>query len=168
MKQAIILFSIVLVFWGCTKTNQKVKLEKIIFHTSSCFGSCPVYHLQIDNNKQIKLHAERVYKEPSDFGYFELDSSKMGYFTGSISDTVFNKLIEELSSIGLDTLVFDGVDCCDGSVITMIVYYNDGKRKFLKSMFPPTHTNQVIETLHNICEKSTLTRTPQSFSLEKE
>jgi hypothetical protein len=49
----------------------------------------------------------------------------------------------------------------------MIIYY-DGKRKFMKSMFPPTQANQVIETLYNICKKSALTRTTQNISIENE
>lgn len=156
---------------GCGQTDKKQKekthsFEKIIFHTTGCFGTCPTYHLQLDSNKKIKLFAERVYKNDKDFS-FDLDTAKTGYFNGVASDSTFTLLDNELKSIGLDTLEFDGASCCDGSLITIIVYY-DGKRKYLKSMFPPDKASKLIGILYDICEKSTLTRTTQKFEIENE
>lgn len=167
MKRIIIITSIISILFGCGQSDKNVKLDKIIFHTSMCFGTCPTYHLQVDNNREIKLYAEQVYKNPQDFGSFETDTTKTGYFVGIVADTTFRKLTNELSNIGLDTLEFDGASCCDGSLITIIIYYN-GKRKFLKSMFPPDKANKLIGTLYDICETSKLTRTTEKFKIEDE
>ena len=157
--------------YGCGQTDNKQtgkkhSFEKVIFHTTSCFGTCPTYHLQVDPNKQIKLFAESVYKNDKGFS-FEQDTAKIGYFKGIADDSTFAILDKELKNIGLDTLEFDGASCCDGSLITIIVYY-DGKRKFLKSMFPPDKANKLIGTLYGICDKSILKRATQEFDIENE
>lgn len=134
--------------------SKAFKFEKIIFHTTLCFGNCPTYHLQVDNDKKIKLYAEDVYKNDSTI---QRDKAKIGYFTGTVSNILFIKLTNALKKIGLDTLEFNGETCCDNSVITIIVYYN-GKRKYLKSMFPPAKAHKLISTLYEICETSKLQR----------
>lgn len=148
--------------------KQKAGFEKVIFHTSGCFGTCPTYHLEINNNKQARLHAEQVYKQHAyRLHGFESDTAKVGNFEGLLSDSLFNKLAGELNTIGLDSLSFDGATCCDGSVITIIVYY-DGKRKFLKSMFPPEKANNLIHYLYEACTSKQLKRVNGKFEIEGE
>jgi len=84
-----------------------------------------------------------------------------------INHTTFAILDKELRTIGLDRLEFDGTSCCDGSLITIIVYY-EGKRKFLQSMFLQDKANKLIAILYDICEKSTLIRTTQIFDIEND
>lgn len=155
-----------MVLTALNQCNQgsKLKLEKIIFHTSECFGVCPTYHLEVDGDKSLKLYAERVYKKDKGFS-METDTARTGYFTGSVQDTTFQKLMNELETIGLDSLEFDGRSCCDGSLKTIIVYYN-GKRKFLRSMFPPDKADQLIAILYEISETSPLQRTGEKFEIE--
>jgi hypothetical protein len=143
--------------------DKSIKLEKIIFHTSSCFGTCPTYHLQIDSIKQAMLYAEEVFPDNYEF---KRDSSKMGYFTGTIADTTYNKLISLLETCNLSTLEFDGAQCCDGSVITIIVYYN-GQRKYLQSMFPPAIADSLISYLYAICARTALQKTKDKFIIEE-
>lgn len=171
MTKTFYILTILILLIGCGQMDNKQKekkhsFEKIIFHTTGCFGTCPTYHLQLDSNKQIKLFAETVYKDDKDFP-FEKDTVKTGYFNGVADDSTFTLLDTEIKNIGLDTLEFDGVSCCDGSLVTIIVYY-DGKRKFLKSMFPPDRARKLIGILYDICEKSILTRTTQKFEIENE
>ena len=140
-------------------------MEKIIFHTSVCFGNCPIYHLQVNKDKSLLL-----YKELSSSDCHPAsakDSLKSGYYTGVASDSSFNKLTKELQALGLDTLNFNGATCCDGSLKTIIVYYN-GKRKLLKSMFPPQSANKLIGTLYEICETSTLQKSAKKFEVEND
>lgn len=101
--------------------DTSVKFEKIIFHTTECFGTCPVYHLQVDNSRQVKLNAQVVYKPRS--GY-QTDTASQGYFTGQLSDTTFEKLIRAIQTCNLRTLKMNNALCCDGSVSTIIVYFN--------------------------------------------
>src|SRR5690606_11418717 len=125
----LIIMVIISTLIGCRQTDKTFKLEKIIFHSSSCFGNCPTYHLQLNSNKSFKLFAEEVYKENAELFTMNFDTSKTGYFTGQASDTSFYKLITELNNIGLDTINFSGPMYTDGPEITLIVYYN-GERKF--------------------------------------
>lgn len=147
------------------QSDNKIKMEKIIFHTSMCFGNCPIYHLEVDQNKTFKLYAEKVYKDPTNFKSQEMDSSKTGYFVGNLDDVTYNKLITELNSVGLDSLKFDGPNCCDAQIKTLIVYYN-GKRKYLKSMFPPQKAGNLISILYEICKSEKGQRTSKQFTIE--
>jgi hypothetical protein len=164
MKTIFLLTMVLTALGNCNQANKKIKLEKIIFHTSECFGACPTYHLQVDGDKSLKLYAERVYRKDKGFSR-EQDTARTGYFTGSVSDTTFNKLLQELETVGLDTLEFEGPNCCDGSLKTIIVYYN-GKRKFLKAMFPPEKAHPLIAVLYEICGNSKLQRTQKKFEIE--
>jgi hypothetical protein len=143
--------------------DTSIHFEKIIFHTTSCFGSCSTYHLQVDNQKKIKLYAERVHREGSSFF---LDSTKMGRYTGDLNDADYSKLIKELRTCNLRTLGFNDIECCDGSVITIIVYFN-GQRKYLKSMVPPIIANDLISWLYHICSYETLKKTDSYFTVEE-
>jgi len=157
----------VLCFISCRKP-EKIRLEKIIFHTSRCFGSCPAYHSQIESNKTFHLFAEYVSNTPDiATNLNNPDTSKMGYFTGTVSDIRYAELENELQIIGLDNLQFDDVDCCDGSIKTIIIYYN-GKRKALRSMRPPREADKLISLLRYITESTLTHKTTQKFDIEIE
>lgn len=173
MKNHLILFAFTILLSSCASTNNPstpeantpppAPFEKIMFHTSQCFGACPVYHLEVDGNKNVKLFAEEIFARGGDM--HARDSSKMGYFKGKADDAAFNKLVHEIETIGIDTLNFGDAHCCDGSLVTIIVYRN-GKRKFMESMFPPERTKSLIAALYDICEKSKLERTEEKFTIE--
>jgi hypothetical protein len=145
--------------------GKSLKLEKIIFHTSGCYGTCPTYHLQIDSSRQVKLFAETVYLEGTNFREHKIDEDKTGYFSGSIGNSVYKKLISQLQICNIDTLTFGGPDCCDRPVKTIIVYYN-GKRRYLSAMFPPDIAYDLISLLDDICENTKLIRSV-GFNIEK-
>lgn len=88
--------------------DKSIIFEKIIYHTTSCFGSCPGIELEIKNDKSIYLSGQ-FYKD--DFMY-DIDSIKSGRFTGKLSDTLYAELMEILQTMNLKTLDFperDGV-----------------------------------------------------------
>jgi hypothetical protein len=143
--------------------DTSIRFDKIIFHTTECFGKCPVYHLQIENSKQLKLNAQVVYKPGSGF---QRDKDLQGYFIGQLSDTTFEKLVKAIQTCNLRTLKMNSALCCDGSVNTIIVYFN-GQRKYFKTMFPPTIANELIRTLYDICEEGGLTKTFDKFKIEE-
>jgi len=171
MIKTISIFTLIVILSGCgesvkNQTDSKSSFEKIIFHTTGCFGTCPTYHLQVDADKSLKLFAETVYRNEKRIST-EQDTTKTGYFNGVVNDSTFALLNKALKTIGLDTLEFDDATCCDGSVKTIIVYY-EGKRKFLRSMFPPEKAARLISILYDICEKSSLTKTSKKFDIENE
>ncbi len=160
-------FLILLLFPLLLSAQQKTDaFKKIIFHTSMCFGRCPVYHLQIENNKKVKLYAEHVYKQDENGKAVE-DSSRIGYFTGNVDKQLFNALIKELKKLNLDSVKLDGPTCCDGSVTSMIMYYR-AKRRAGKSMIPAQEMRTVIAILSQICQSPELKRSKERFVIEEE
>lgn len=145
--------------------NADIEFEKITFHTSSCFGKCPIYHLEVNMLGETKLHIERFYKKKKTRGY-EIDTLKEGYYFGVISKDELKQLEFSIKTCNLDNLKFDGHLCCDGFVKTIIVNYS-GKKKYLKDMFPPRIVNNLIDQLKQIAEKSNLPKTEIKLEFEK-
>ena len=161
---SIVLFS--LIWLSCSYADQKLKgFQKVIFHTSECFGSCPIYHLEVDKDKNVKLHAEEVFKV-SDGQPFEVDSSKIGYFTGKLDDSTFSRLAYLLTSKGLDTLTYAGGNCCDGSVKTIVIY-KDNERKQLEAMDPVDQVQPIVSMLLEVCKSESLQPTLEKFKIEE-
>ncbi len=140
-----------------------IEFEKIIFHTTECFGRCNVYHLQVDGSGSVKLHRQLVYSQVIGA---PADTTVEGYFTGQVGDTSLKKLIRALQTCNLRTLKMNNTLCCDGSVSTIIVYFN-GQRKYFKTMFPPAIANELISVLYNICDEKGFTKTVDKFELEE-
>lgn len=162
MKKNFFITFFVLLLVSC-KSTQGLQFEKLTYHTSACFGRCPTYHMEIGNDKKIRLHSETSYGN----GSMQSNPAKEGYFIGTVNDTNYNKLLSELRKVGLDTIKFGGPKCCDGPVKTIIVYYN-GKRKYMHAMFPPEHANGLISTLNDIYATSKFERTDLKFEVEKD
>src|SRR5258706_14663412 len=119
------------VFCFCKgQTADKIHLTKIIFHSSRCNGICPSIDLEIDSSKNIIVTRE-YYKTKSD-----IDKRFSGQFSGFLDQSKYNELIGLLQNSHLDTMKFPDITCCDGIITTLIVYYN-GQRKYFKSMTPP-------------------------------
>jgi hypothetical protein len=142
--------------------DKSINFDKIIFHTTECFGTCSVYHLEVDNSKKARLHAQVVYRPRS--GY-QTDSASQGYFEGQLGDTTFEKLIKAIQTCNIKTLKMNNELCCDGSISTIIVYFN-GQRKYFKTMFPPVIANELIKVLYEICETESLKKTTEKLEIE--
>ena len=138
------------------------RFEKIIFHTTRCYGSCDVYHLEVDRSRSFKLHKAFMYNQET---YLE-DSIAEGYFTGELPDSLFQPLLHALLTTNLRNLKMDSQLCCDGSLKTMIVYFN-GQRKYFKTMFTPRMTDRLLIALYRICRNSNGKRTNEKFKLEE-
>lgn len=142
--------------------DKSINFEKIIYHTTSCFGSCPTIDLEIRKDKSVYLRGQ-FYKDNS---MFEIDSIKSGMYAGKLNDTLYDELIDILQTCNLKTLSFPERHGADAPVTTLIIYYN-GQRKYLKSMFPPTIVDKLIEFLYLVNTKANLTRTEEKRILEK-
>ncbi len=153
-------FLIISLFVFCAQLGKAQIFEKITFQSSYCFGTCPVYHLELKADKTFKLHAETVFLENSQSR--ELDSSKMGYFIGKIDQKTYDKFIAAFQQSDMCKLTFDGVKCCDGSLISMTINY-DGIQKELVSMFPPNIAYPLIEVLYEICQTSAKKRVNSNY-----
>lgn len=166
-RKTISLIFITSFFWNCApkpNTTSSPEFEKIIFHTSACFGDCPIYHLEIKNDKKVKLITEKSFRN-SKLKINEPETRIPNYMVGTVNDTTFNRLTTELNAVGLESLEFDGATCCDRPLITIIVYYN-GKRKLLQSMFPPEKANRLIEILYEVSKSAGYQKSNEVFTIE--
>ncbi len=157
-RKLLLLLFLILNFYGCNQNKTDISFEKITLYTSMCLGTCPIYHLEIDNDKQIKLFVEEFYIEES----FEKDLSRIGYFTGKLSEKEFLSLMKLLESIDFNESKTIENHCCDGSLKTISIYYN-GKIKVIETMFPSEKTRAIVSFLIDVCEKDQLIKTNEKF-----
>lgn len=119
--------------------------EKIVFHTTQCFGSCPVVDMEIDSNRNVVVH--RVIFKGKGRGHE--DDGLSGNFKGTIDVTSYKRLIDTLVASNYANLKFPAEFCCDAPVISIIVYAN-GQRTEMSSMFPPEEARPLINLLKGL------------------
>jgi hypothetical protein len=154
---AVLLFS-------CSAQKDTVKFEKIIFHSSRCFGACPVIDLQVNKDKSLllaRISATRMSKVIN--GEDPGGKEETEYFKGTVSDSLYTELLAELAKT--DTVSFKGHDCCDAPMKSIIAYYN-GKRRSIKTMFPPKRGEKLINILYQISKSESLIKTTEKFEIE--
>ncbi|GGG32218.1 DUF6438 domain-containing protein [Bizionia arctica] len=144
--------------------DKSFKFEKLIFHSSSCFGTCPIVDLEISSNRKLKLTGD-YYVENSK----RKDKERSGSYIGELTEEEYNKLIDLIIKSRITT--YKDTDknanfCCDGSIKTFVVYHN-GIRKYYKAMISPPLLDELISFLQTIDQKSILTKTTDEFEFEK-
>jgi len=160
MKNIPLIIIIALILQGCVSTKiNSMQFEKIIYHSSMCFGSCPMLDIEINKNKEVKLKRQ-LFKIKA-----EVDSLNSGNFKGKLSNKQMNKMLQVLEASNYENLKFPNVDCCDGVVTTFIIYAN-GKKTFLKSMMPPIEAEQFINYFKNLALEIQLPKTNEEFEIE--
>lgn len=154
-------FIAILLLLVCCSQAQS-DLQKIIYRTTGCLGSCRAYSLEIDTNKSVKLVVVKVYKK----GSAEADSTRMGNFTGKLTGDQYQRLLDEVKAAGIEHLQFPDVFCCDAPIVTLIVYNNKG-RNYFKSMTPPQQARSLLNYLFSLCENNTFKKTTEKLTIEQ-
>lgn len=156
--------SLAILMFSCksARVNKGFELTKIVYHTTRCFGWCPVIDMQLDSNKTLIVN-RMVF--PQGKGA-KADSAASGMFTGKVSQPVYDSLVSLLVKMNIDSLKFPNTFCCDAPVVTLIVHHN-GKRVYLKSMFPPEEVRGLIDILRAMALDSTLTRVEKIGKIEE-
>lgn len=142
------------------------KFEKLVFHTGVCFGFCPVYHLEIQRNRHVRIQVEKAFNRPKE-GPWSVDSSRIGYFKCRISRRWLKKIDREIEVTGLRNMQPDSTLCCDGSLKTIILYYKDGSKTYYKTMFPKENMRTLITLLTETAEKKSGKKKAEPFELEQ-
>jgi hypothetical protein len=144
--------------------DTSLKIEKIVYHTTRCYGTCGIYHMEIDSTGSFKLHAEFIH---SDYNW-QGDTAKHGYYKGRVPDSTYKKIIKTLQTCNLRTLRMRSEECCDAPLQTVIVYFN-GQRKYFKTMFYPYIAKEMIRTLFNFSYEAINygTKMDEKFEMEK-
>ncbi|MCW5960222.1 MAG: hypothetical protein KIS76_08660 [Pyrinomonadaceae bacterium] len=105
-------------FVEISNSPQTHQIEKIEYKTSGCYGTCPVFELTIDSNKNA------IYK-PNAF-----NKKKKGIFKGTIRNFEYDELIGLLNYVDFTNLKDSyAVGWTDDQSSQLIVTYDGGKVK---------------------------------------
>lgn len=93
------------------------KIEKVEFSTTMCFGTCPVFELEINSDRTSKYNATQY-------------NDKTGKFKTTIDTANFNLIISLLNYIDFPNLKDDySVNWTDDQSCTLTILYDNGKTK---------------------------------------
>lgn len=167
MKKALFLFVVLQLIIGCATKKVEDRFEKIIFHTTKCFGTCPEYHLELNNNKEIKLYIEKAYQKR------ELDTSRIGYYKGKLDKVTYVEFLELLEKMDLDKSGIIEPEREPNTVVLretsqlFLILYNDKKRKPIIYIYPAGHWQKIMAFLYKIAEDDSLIKTNEKLYIEK-
>lgn len=105
---------------------KKHSIEKIEYSTNGCFGTCPVFKLEINKNHTAKFVAQHYNFDEDMDHYTDKDEGK---FKTTISEKEFNELIEILNYIDFSNLKNYSVTWTDDQTSTLKITYDNGKVK---------------------------------------
>lgn len=115
--------------------DKSLVFQKLVYHASQAWDG-PTVALEVDSSRVLYMQ----YKHDS----FGTDRGlATGTYSATLDDTTYNHLIGYLQNCNLRKLRFGNIRGNDSPEIRLIVYFN-GKRKFLKSMFPPRIANELL------------------------
>lgn len=141
-------------------TNQKSKKKKqinfnyISIASSSCYGTCPVYNLELYNNGSIKFHCSSYCK-------------KIGYFEGKLTSDDLNNVKDFISYLNLknDSTIFDTPE--DASIAAVELKVDNRKFHFYGSPREFQYKlNELMHELFSIVEKSKLNKTKKILTFK--
>lgn len=138
-----------------------IVFQKIVFHTTGCYGACPIIDLEINKEKEIYLNGTFF----RDFSMFDIDSTLSGQFKGIIDESLANRLTFLLQTCNLKTLKVNQNLEPEMAVISMIIYFNDEKRAF-KFNTTPAILAELVDFLTQINQETRLVRTNKRRVLE--
>lgn len=135
--------------------DKVIALQKIVLHSSKCFGCCDDYSMEIDNSGNVKM-TNRGCGQP------EHDSLVIGNYTGQISKEEMSKLNLAMQLSQLNKVFWPDRMCCDFPMRTLTIYFN-GKCVSTHAMFPPIVSGPILGDLGSILKKTKFTKTNQQF-----
>lgn len=121
-----------------------IKFEKLVFHSTGCFGYCPIMTIEIDNKKNLKYIG----------GQF---SHIKGNYSSTLSDSLYAELINILRISELDKLKNNNSKVEDVPVYTIAISYNQ-KNRLLKSYRLPLVANELLNYLMHITKRVKLNK----------
>lgn len=141
--------------------DPSIVFQKIVFHTTGCYGACPIIDLEINKEREIYLNGTFF----KDFSMFDIDSTLSGQFKGVIDESLLNRLTFLLQTCNLKTLKVNENLEPEMAVTSLIIYFNDEKRAF-KFNTTPAILTELVDFLTLINQEVSLTRTNKRRVLE--
>ena len=160
MKKMFYLIIISFILNSCASKKNNNGFEKIIFHTSKCFGTCPEYHLEINKNKEVKLYVEKAYEKR------KIDTLKMGYYKGKLDDKTYMEFIDLIKKIDLEKSGIiepkrepNTIILSEGSQLSIILYIKK-QRKPMIYIYPAGHWEKLMSFVYKIGKSESLASLP--------
>ncbi len=151
---------------SCASKKSEIKFEKIIFHTSKCFGTCPEYHLELNKKKEIKLYVEKTYQKR------KIDTLKIGYYKGKLDKKTYSELISLIEEIDIEKSGIiepkqepNTIILKEGSQISLILYTNK-QRKPIIYIYPAGHWEKLMNFVYKIAKDDKLIKTKEKLNIE--
>lgn len=157
------------IFFSCASQKNTINFEKVVYNSSRCFGDCPIIHLEVKKDKTLRLSKMKTLRmskySADDNSVKKIEKEEFKFYKGKVNDELYNQLLTELAKT--DTLILEGRNCCDAPMKTIIAYYN-GKRKYIKTMFPPAQGENLFGIFRKISESENQVDTSEKFEFETE
>lgn len=78
------------------KPKHQIRIERVGFYSTACFGACPAMHLELDSTGNMLFWG---------LGHTEIE----GLFSGNVSDSVLRQIVKSIHNIPLKSLERDYV-----------------------------------------------------------
>lgn len=109
------------------KDPQSHHIEKIEYNTTSCYGSCPVFSITVDNNRYSVLNAKQSNRNPND------STELLGEYKAEIDNKSYSDIINLLNYIDFQNLNDEyAVNWTDDQTSYITITYDQGKTKTIR------------------------------------
>ena len=166
MKKIFYLIIFAFFIVSCASKKNEGKFEKIIFHTSKCFGTCPEYHLELNQKKEIKLYVEKAYQKR------KIDTVKIGYYKGKLDNETYSEFISLIEKIDIEKSGIiepkqepNTIILKEGSQLSLILYTNK-QRKPIIYIYPAGHWEKLMNFVYKIANDDKLIKTKEKLEIE--
>lgn len=110
-----------------SSADLKYKIERIEYFTSGCFGTCPIFKIDIDNDRKAVYTAKR-FNMSQDFSAPHPE----GVFEGVIDEATYNSIVKKLNDMDFPTLQDRyKVEWTDDQTGNLKIIYDGGKEKVI-------------------------------------
>ena len=123
----------------------------IKFTSTNCYGECPSLTLQLDKDKKLLFIGGRY-------------AIKQGFYTATLSDSLFQSFIDILKLSEIDKLKTWPQRVSDAPEYTIEIHCN-GKIKYLKNFFLPAVTHELVQYLLEVSKRVDLVETKNPFEI---
>lgn len=131
--------------------------KRLVFHSSTCFGTCHELHMSVDRLGNIRLR---------DNGS-RTDTGCNKNFTGKLAPENLDRLHKILRRSQIATLHWPGADCCDLPLKNLRIYYND-TCNYQQAMFIPYVSDELIWFLYTfVADYNILKQVPETLEFEE-
>lgn len=136
--------------------DKNIQWDRIIYHSSRCYGMCPDFSIEIDKAGVIKL---------TNRGSGENGVNLNDNYIGKLTDTQMERLQRILSLSQLNTVKWAPRLCCDAPKSTIIIFFNQ-KCVRLHSMWTPVVSWDLVRFLSSQFKNSSLQKIDITFQYE--